>query len=138
MDSEIEMHRREEASNAVVWQNKLARLGLSPEDSDDRLGNAVGTYVNLKHTHSARRCKNNHTASFDLEGAKLLEQVHNTAVSSREIMYLLPYSTIMLENPTEAYLALKTWTDVHVQAIKIESHLTSRLDAASHGIYWGK
>jgi len=127
------MISREEATS--TW-----RAILPPKCLQQQLIAAgVEFYINNNKIRFRREFQGDRTGAFAEEKAmakKLLSGIDDTLSNARIVLEILPYSTMMLEDPRHAVEELLRWSDIRAEAIEVSSHLKSRIEAASKTMYW--
>lgn len=133
LDTDLEMVTRDEATSR--W-----RKHLPPDCLQQHLiGAGIGSYVNNNKIRLMRELQGNRTKAFAAEkvlAATLLSDIGHTLLNARIALENLPFSTLMLENPKHAIEELSRWIRLYAEAIEVRSHLESRIEAASHSMYW--
>lgn len=126
------MFSREEALSD--WRQQLSPKRLQ----QNSIGACVASYVNNNKARLARMYENRKDAlarEKDL-ATKLLDRIETTLFSAQSCLELIPYSTMMLEDPKSAFIELSRWTKILVEAIAVHSHLETRIGAISSNMYW--
>lgn len=127
------MVQREEAK--YTWRQELPPKCLE----DDFIGLGIGIFINSNKARLLRERGGSRDKTFAEEKAladRLISEIDGTLMCARISLENIPYSTMMLEKPGEAISELARWICIYAEAIEVRSHLRTRLDAASNGLYW--
>lgn len=127
------MIRREESRS--YWRQRLSLDCLQQISTSV----SIAIFVNNNKVRIGKQHRGNRTDAFANEKAlvtSLLGLINDTLSDARLALKLIPYSTMMLEDPKNAITELLRWSEIVVEAIEVRSCLETRMEAASYSMYW--
>lgn len=132
LDADLEMFTKDEA--ASDWRQLLSAGDLQRHP----IGASVGDFVNNNKIQLNKLMDNRKDAFAEEKvlASKLISKTDDTLMNARHALNILPYSTLMREEPKRARSELSRWIQIYVEAIEVQSHLKTRMEAAASGYYW--